>query len=525
MTRELLEAINIQAKREGYFLPVLRAIVFEQLGQNFPAKHLLDILDDHRGGSWGSDQGDGLLPAPSLRSPDIRHGSIDFSQAEVRYYTPTELKKHRLADGDILVIKSNGSLDLVGKSQLYSTADDAPPATASNFVLILRPDRTQVNPTYLDCFLKSPQALVWRVDKQRTTTGLRNLDTNGYLATRIPLPPAKETQKEIVEIIDSIADGMWRENSHFDIRLAERAKQISDMFEKLEVESSRQQSLLTKLKQAILQEAIQGKLTADWRAAHPDVEPASQLLHRIQAEKARLIAAKKLRPEKPLPKITPAEIPFEIPKGWEWCRLGDINMKFMGGEAYQSGSILSSGANQVVRIGNIKPDTLELSKRPAFISDSLAEETSGSRLQPGDILVTMTGTYQKKDYCFTVLLTEEHFADRRLYQNQRVGCFRLHPEIHKPFLIRALKLAPLLDPVFESSTGAANQANISKGALLNILIPLPPLAEQTAIVERVEALMTTCRALEAEIEHARTHAAQLLQAVLKEAFAPASHGK
>ena len=54
-------------------------------------------------------------------------------------------------------------------------------------------------------------------------------------------------------------------------------------------------------------------------------------------------------------------------------------------------------------------------------------------------------------------------------------------------------------------------------------IPLPPLAEQAAIVERVEALMTTCRALEAEIEHARTHAAHLLQAVLKEAFAPAAN--
>ncbi|MFN9880537.1 MAG: hypothetical protein ACK557_18860, partial [Planctomycetota bacterium] len=55
-----------------------------------------------------------------------------------------------------------------------------------------------------------------------------------------------------------------------------------------------------------------------------------------------------------------------------------------------------------------------------------------------------------------------------------------------------------------------------------IAIPLPPLAEQAAIVERVEALMTTCRLLEAEIKHTRTHAAHLLQAVLKEAFAPAS---
>jgi type I restriction enzyme S subunit len=53
-------------------------------------------------------------------------------------------------------------------------------------------------------------------------------------------------------------------------------------------------------------------------------------------------------------------------------------------------------------------------------------------------------------------------------------------------------------------------------------IPLPPLAEQAAIVERVEALMENCRALETEIEHSRTHAAHLLQAVLKEAFSPAS---
>jgi type I restriction enzyme S subunit len=54
--------------------------------------------------------------------------------------------------------------------------------------------------------------------------------------------------------------------------------------------------------------------------------------------------------------------------------------------------------------------------------------------------------------------------------------------------------------------------------ILPLMFPLPPLAEQAAIVERVEALMTTCRALEAETDHARTQSAQLLQAVLVEAF-------
>ena len=66
------------------------------------------------------------------------------------------------------------------------------------------------------------------------------------------------------------------------------------------------------------------------------------------------------------------------------------------------------------------------------------------------------------------------------------------------------------------------QAGIIRAFGASNLIPLPHFAKQAAIVERVEALMATCRALEAEIEHARTHAAQLLQAILKEAFAPGS---
>jgi type I restriction enzyme S subunit len=72
----------------------------------------------------------------------------------------------------------------------------------------------------------------------------------------------------------------------------------------------------------------------------------------------------------------------------------------------------------------------------------------------------------------------------------------------------------------KASGSAGNMPKVNQDTVTNTLIPLPPLAEQAAIVERVEALMEHCRALAAEIERTRTHAAQLLQAVLKEAFAP-----
>jgi type I restriction enzyme S subunit len=437
---------------------------------------------------------DGRIKCESANQLGLqRIKKIDFSgNIHLDAETDTKTDMIRVKSGDLVVSGINAAK---GAIAVHAEGEDVL-ATIHYSAYEFNPDRISVD--FLKWFFKSSEFS--DLLKEQIPGGIKTeLKPKHILPLQVKLPKLSEQ-----------------------IKLAERLNRFRLEQLKLEHEITNQQSLLAKLKQAILQEAIQGKLTADWRAAYPEVEPASQLLLRIQPEKARLIADKKLRPEKPLPKITPAEIPFEIPKGWEWCRLGDINLKYLGGEAYQSNSIIPSGNNQVVRIGNIKPDVLELSKRPAFISDSLAEETSASRLQPGDILITMTGTYQKKDYCFTVLLTEEHFKDKRLYQNQRVGCFRLHPEIHKPFLIRAIKLASLLNPVFESATGAANQANISKIALLKILIPLPPLAEQAAIVERVEALMTTCRALEAEIEQSRTHAAHLLQVVLKEAFAPAS---
>lgn len=85
-----------------------------------------------------------------------------------------------------------------------------------------------------------------------------------------------------------------------------------------------QKQLLTQLKQSILQEAIQGKLTADWRKQNPNTEPAIDLLKRIKAEKAQLIKDKKIKKEKPLSKISSEEIPFELPEGWVWCRFGEI---------------------------------------------------------------------------------------------------------------------------------------------------------------------------------------------------------
>ena len=135
------------------------------------------------------------------------------------------------------------------------------------------------------------------------------------------------------------------------------------------------------LKNSILQWAIQGKLVPQ----DPNDEPASILLEKIRAEKARLVKEGKIKKDKKESIIYRGEdnsyyekfadgttvciddeIPFDVPKGWEWVRLNDI-ATIVGGYAYKSYDFLSSSPYQVLRLGNIKNDFLKLDASPVYI--------------------------------------------------------------------------------------------------------------------------------------------------------------
>jgi type I restriction enzyme S subunit len=297
-------------------------------------------------------------------------------------------------------------------------------------------------------------------------------------------------------------------------KIVEQYEQGKTTSLKLQHEIAHQEALLGKLKQAILQEAIQGKLTADWRAAHPDTEPAADLLKRIQKEKAQLIADKKLRKEKPLPKITPAEIPFDIPEGWALSWLRDVSC-IRGGitknSAKRDGHKLSL---PYLRVANVYANRLELDEIKEI---GLAEsEIERYLLQSGDLLVVegngskdQVGRIAVWDGSISPCLHQNHLINVRLLDKALVNWVLL-------FYLSPLGRAVLEDQA-RTSTGLYN---LSTGKIAGLPFLMPPLEEQAAIVKRVEALMKTCRALESEIEQSRTHAAHLLQAVLKEAFAP-----
>lgn len=274
------------------------------------------------------------------------------------------------------------------------------------------------------------------------------------------------------------------------------------------------------LRQKILDLAIHGKLVPQ----DPNDEPASVLLERIKAEKERLIKEGKIKRAKKSAKFSDTphyqqNVPFEVPEGWVWCKLGDI-ANFQGGYAYKSNTYVNQSDWQVIRIGNVKNDNLLLDTQPVFVEDIIGKETAEKYLlQKDDILFTMTGTKGKRDYFYSVKVP---LISKKLLLNQRVGCLRsLSPEVDIDFICFALKGKYVLDAIFSTETGNVSQGNISSENTLNLNIAIPPLAEQHRIVDEIKRWF----ALIYQIEKSQTD----LQTAIKQAKSKildiAIHGK
>lgn len=239
------------------------------------------------------------------------------------------------------------------------------------------------------------------------------------------------------------------------------------------------------LRQSILQAAVQGKLVP--QNLHD--EPAFVLLERIRAEKALSIKEGKIKKEKPLPLITEDEIPYDLPEGWVWCRLGEVCSKIGSGSTPRGGknAYLPSGI-PFLRSQNIWNDGLSLS-HVAFISVEMHDKMSATAVFPKDILLNITGGSLGR-----CTLVSDSFVQANV--SQHVTIIRLCECALRRF-IHYLLLSPYCQEMIWSRQIGMAREGLSKKVLELFEVPLPPLAEQQRIVTKVDELMTMCDELEA----------------------------
>lgn len=214
----------------------------------------------------------------------------------------------------------------------------------------------------------------------------------------------------------------------------------------------------------ILDLAIRGKLT-DQRQEDGN---ARDLLKEIQAEKERLIKEKKIKKEKPLPEITEEEKPFDIPENWEWVRLGEI-IELQSGQDFPKSKYSDTDKEGIPYITGASCFTKNgvLENRWTRFPKCIATK--------GDILLVCKGSgYGKITVCN---LQEVHIARQimAIKRNEHLSLSYI-----ESFLMARIKL------IKENGQGLI--PGISRDIVLNLLFPLPPLAEQQRIADKVSAL-------------------------------------
>lgn len=285
-------------------------------------------------------------------------------------------------------------------------------------------------------------------------TGTTFKEVSGSVVEKIlvPLPPLAE-QKRIVEKLDNVLANIG---------------ELKANEEKLSI---LQKNFPDKLKKSILQSAIQGKLT-EQLATDDNVE---DLLKAIKEEKECLIKEKKIKKQKPLPEITEEEIPFEIPKNWKWVRANDI-LDVRDG-THDTPKYVVKGV-PLVTSKNLDNGKLNLSNIK-YISKNDSEKINlRSKVNLNDILFAMIGTIGnpviiKKDIEMSI---------------KNIGLFKSYREnaINMEYIYYLLLY---MQDILKQQVSSGVQKFVSLTELRRLMMPLPPLAEQKRIVEKLDKLL------------------------------------
>jgi restriction endonuclease S subunit len=323
---------------------------------------------------------------------------------------------------------------------------------------------------------------------KKASTGSTNrkyLNEAKFLNIEISIPDIEE-QRNILKKIDSIR-----------VTHKELVNEIQS-----------QQENLVKLRQSILQDAVLGRLTEDWRFKNPNIEPASELLKKIKIEKKQLIKEKKIKKEKMSPQIEKEEIPFEIPKSWEWCRMQNISEKLGAGSTPKGGSsVYVSEGIMFFRSQNIYNKRLRLNN-VAFISNEIHDKMKGTKVRAKDILLNITGGSIGRS-----TLISDDFKTANV--SQHVAIVRMI-ELETRQFIRNLIISPYFQARIMDVQVGVSREGLSMTSLKDLLVPLPPLEEQKVIVEKTNQLLVNCDVLEQEIIKSKLNSEKLMQSVLSE---------
>ncbi len=431
-----------------------------------------------------------------LRITDIQNGSVNWEI--VPYCECDDVDKYALKNGDIVIARTGAT---TGKSFLIG--DLAERSVFASYLIRLE-TLEDLSAVYLSQFMQTPH--YWQ---QITTVskGSAQPGANASILSKlaIPVSPLPE-QRRIVSKIESLQERSSR---------ARRA--ISEVG-----------PLLEQFRQSVLRAAFQGDLTAEWREAHPDVEPASELLERIrterrqrweQSELAKYEAKSKQPPQgwqdkyiEPEP-VDESEL-HELPDGWCWTRWEEVGF-CQNGRAFPSKHYAESGV-KLLRPGNLHVSGAVIwnESNSRFMPDEWEAEHPTYVVGKNELVMNLTAQSLKDEFLGRVCLTG---PDEHCLLNQRIARITPVAPLTPEFCLLLFK-----SPIFRRYVDTLNTGSLIQHMfttqVVDFALPLPPLEEHAAIIEAVQTAIEARNAIDDAVAESESELTQLDQSILAKAF-------
>lgn len=389
---------------------------------------------------------------PVISAQCVQNGRINLDCVD-RFTNQTGFEKENprtdIKKGDIILGIIGGS---IGNLAIY---DWDTKVIAQRSIAIIN---SRINNDYLYFVMKSPY-FQQTLNTQKGGTAQGGVYLGFLQQILIPIPPLTEQQR-IVSRVEELMP-------QIDI-LKKDEKKLLDI----------QKTFPNKMKQSLLQAAIQGKLSDQLQ----DDGNARDLVEEIQKEKAKLTKAGKIKKERPLPEIIEDEIPFEIPENWCWVRLGEIGSWGAGATPNRSNlAFYTNGTIPWLKTGDLNDGII--TEIPEKITELALHKTSVKLNVKGSVLIAMYGA----------TIGKIGILDLGATTNQACCACETFAGVLNRYLF--FFLMSHRKAFIEKGAGGA-QPNISKDKVITTLIPLPPLLEQKRIVARLDELLPLCDKLE-----------------------------
>ncbi|QNP22037.1 restriction endonuclease subunit S [Providencia rettgeri] len=467
-----------------------------ELPEGWEWVRLIDIMADiHYGYTASADE---TKKIKLLRITDIQDNKVNWETVPGCNISEKMADQYRLVNNDIVVARTGGT---VGKSYLVENINVS--AVFASYLIRLK-YLSPMQPEFTKIFLGSQ--LYWKQLYDGTSgTGQPNVNGNALKAIVLPIAPINEQCKVISKVDELMAfcdqleqQSLTSLDTHQQLveallatltdsknakELAENWSRINQHFDTLfTTEAS-----IDALKQTILQLAVMGKLVPQ----DPNDEPASELLKRIEQEKALMVKNGKIKKQKLLPPISDEEKPFELPQGWEWCRLPDLGDLARGKSKHRprnDPSLYINGIYPLVQTGDVSRSNGIIKTYTALYNELGLKQ---SKIWPkGTLCITIAANIADSG----ILEFDACFPDSVVGYSPFIAEI---PVKYFDFYMRTMKSS------LEKYAPSTAQKNINLDILSQVFVPCPPLNEFKRIIDKVETLFSILDTFKSHLQSAQ----------------------